>query len=117
MSLKTNTETIDSPKLVPGKPILRKIQEFNKIIRSRSEIMSSGRSLTFSEIEKNYNFLIENALNISISQKDLSKMSSFRTNTIIGKINSNRTNDFRQNSKKAETYQKIPVFETKQSDQ
>lgn len=60
-----------------------------------SEIISSTKSQTFSEIEKQYNNLIEQALDISISNKDFSRMSSMRTThlaNIPGKFGSERTN-------------------------
>ena len=63
---------------------------YNKNGFSSSDLSTSKRSLTFSEIEKNYNLLIENALNLSISQKDLSRMSSLRNNNLNI---SNKTND------------------------
>lgn len=51
----------------------------------------SEKSLTFSEIEKKYNILIQNALNVSISQKEFSRISSKRTN----KIENNQTGSCR----------------------
>lgn len=69
---------------------------FSKLFDYRSsEFISSNKSLTFSEIEKQYNNLIENALEVSISNKDFSKMSSLRTNNVgyvNGKYGSERTN-------------------------
>lgn len=65
-----------------------------------SEVVSSTHSQTFSEIEKHYNHLIEKALDISISNKDFSKMSSLRTNHVnyaVGKFGSERTNTIFQN--------------------
>ena len=48
----------------------------------------SDKSLTFSEIENKYNILIQNALNVSISQKEFSRMSSKRTNQVDNLLSS-----------------------------
>lgn len=89
------------------KPSLHRSQLHNrdlgwvKLVDQRSsELVSSTQSQTFSEIEKQYNNLIEKALDISISNKEFSKMSSLRTNYVgyaVGKFGSERTNTIFQN--------------------
>jgi predicted AlkP superfamily phosphohydrolase/phosphomutase len=82
-------EEKELPNKVAGLPS-NKVWEFKS-----SEIISSTKSQTFSEIEKQYNNLIEQALDISISNKDFSRISSMRTahlGNIPGKFGSERTN-------------------------
>lgn len=86
---------------------------FPKLFDHRSsEFISSNKSLTFSEIEKQYNNLIEKALEVSISNKDFSKMSSLRTNNvgyINGKFGSERTNTLFQNDFQASDIQHMRI--------
>jgi hypothetical protein len=74
-----------------------------------TEINSSTKSQTFSEIEKQYNHLIEKALDVSISNKAFSKMSSLRTNyvgNLMGKFGSERTNTVFQNEIKLKSVER-----------
>lgn len=58
------------------------------VFNYNSDRSFSDKSLTFSEIENKYNILIQNALNVSISQKEFSRMSSRRTNQVDNNLSS-----------------------------